>query len=108
MKSRKVLLMVGSDITPEREKEFNEWYDKTHLPMILDCPGMVKATRYQLVEPALGFPEYLTIYELANEASAKTHSESAQLQAARKDRLTRFSDTELSVRWHVYYKQVTP
>ena len=30
---------------PLREKEFNEWYDRMHLPDILETPGFVAARR---------------------------------------------------------------
>ncbi|HEX76953.1 MAG TPA: hypothetical protein G4O03_00860 [Dehalococcoidia bacterium] len=108
MESKPVLWMVGSEIVPEREQEFNEWYDRVHVPMVLECPGVMRASRYQIVEPVPGLTKYLAIYELANEATIRAVNESPQLLAAREDRIKRFGETDLSIKWRVYYKQITP
>jgi hypothetical protein len=53
--------MVFVDIAPEREVEFNLWYDRVHVPEILACPGWRKASRYLCVE---GGPKYAAVYEI--------------------------------------------
>ena len=55
------LLMVWSDIDPEFEAEFNSWYDKQHVPRLLEVPGFLSAGRYTAVK---GAPKYLALYEL--------------------------------------------
>ena len=47
-----------------REAEFNEWYDKTHLPDVLETPGYIRATRYENIEPSEGEAKYLALYEI--------------------------------------------
>ena len=47
-----------------REAEFNEWYDKTHLPDVLETPGYIRATRYENIEPSEGEAKYLALYEV--------------------------------------------
>ncbi|MEE9595484.1 MAG: DUF4286 family protein [Acidiferrobacterales bacterium] len=47
-----------------REKEFNEWYDNVHLPDILETPGVTRATRYEIGEPAEGQGKFLALYEV--------------------------------------------
>jgi hypothetical protein len=54
-------------LEPSREKEFNEWYDKVHLPDILETPGMTRATRYEIREPAAGQGKFLALYEVETE-----------------------------------------
>ena len=49
---------------PARETEFNEWYDKTHLPDVLEIPGFIRATRYENVEPSKGEAKHLALYEI--------------------------------------------
>jgi antibiotic biosynthesis monooxygenase (ABM) superfamily enzyme len=49
------------DVEPEKEKEFNDWYDKEHIPALLKVPGVIGASRYISVE---GTPKYTAIYEL--------------------------------------------
>lgn len=57
------LLAVWTDIAPEAEREFNEWYNKEHIPQLLGVPGFLSGRRYQAVE---GEPKYLALYELTD------------------------------------------
>ena len=64
----KRLLVVESNCKdPVREKEFNDWYDQTHIPDIFETPCFVKASRYQLTKPAEGKGKYLAIYEIQSD-----------------------------------------
>ncbi|MBI2328502.1 MAG: hypothetical protein HYU85_02525 [Chloroflexi bacterium] len=47
-----------------REAEFNEWYDKTHLPDVLETPGFISATRYENSNPAEGQAKFFAAYEI--------------------------------------------
>ncbi len=60
------LLMVESECKdPKREKEFNDWYDRIHIPDVLGgCPDIKSATRYVLYAPARGHGRYLAVYEI--------------------------------------------
>jgi hypothetical protein len=62
------LLVVWTDIAPEFEAEFNQWYDTEHVPQLLGVPGFLSGRRYQAVD---GKPKYLAIYELADERVLK-------------------------------------
>ena len=55
------LLMVWTDIDPEFEAEFNQWYDEEHIARLLQVPGFLSAGRYVAVK---GAPKYLAMYEL--------------------------------------------
>jgi hypothetical protein len=57
------LLAVWTDVAPEAEAEFNEWYHSEHIPERLAVPGVLAAQRYQAVE---GQPKYIALYELAD------------------------------------------
>jgi vacuolar-type H+-ATPase subunit F/Vma7 len=63
------LLAVWTDIAPEAEREFNEWYNTEHVPQLLGVPGFLSGRRYQAVE---GEPKYLALYELAIPEVLKT------------------------------------
>ena len=61
----KWLLVVGTNSADTaRETEFNEWYDKTHLPDVLETPGFTRATRYENTQPSEGKAKFLTTYEI--------------------------------------------
>ncbi|QIX28728.1 hypothetical protein ncot_10370 [Nocardioides sp. JQ2195] len=55
------VLTVRADVEPEAEVAFNEWYNTTHLPEVLECPGFVAAARYECIE---GEPQFLSVYQL--------------------------------------------
>src|SRR5262249_42498892 len=56
------LLAVWTDIAPEAEAEFNEWYNTEHIPQLVGIPGIISGRRYQAVD---GSPKYLALYDLA-------------------------------------------
>jgi hypothetical protein len=57
------LYLVHTDIPDHIVAEYNEWYDKEHLPRLVTVPGVVRARRYTAVS---GSPRYLTAYELTD------------------------------------------
>jgi hypothetical protein len=75
----KWLMVVGTNCTDAtREAEFNEWYDKIHLPDVLETPGFIRATRYENAEPAEGQAKFLALYEIETDdfdSFMKAHSE---------------------------------
>jgi hypothetical protein len=58
-----------STASPEREVQFNQWYNEVHLPELLACPGWLSASRYEAVH---GTPKYLAIYDLAGASALET------------------------------------
>ncbi len=61
----KWIVTVATNCTdPVREAEFNEWYNKTHLPDIFETPGYVRATRYENINPSEGEAKFLAVYEI--------------------------------------------
>ena len=57
------LYLVHTDIPDPIVGEYNDWYDKEHLPRLVTVPGVVRARRYTTVS---GGPRYLTAYELTD------------------------------------------
>jgi hypothetical protein len=49
---------------PEKEAEYNDWYNNIHLPDVLETPGFVRATRYENTNPAEGEAKFVAIYEI--------------------------------------------
>ena len=63
--------MVYVDIDAQHVQEFNEWYNKEHLPELLSVPGILSAARYEAVK---GGPQYLACYELRQLKNSKRHA----------------------------------
>ena len=88
----KNLLLVFTRPVEGREDEFNQWYDKRHLPDVAGLPGFVAGQRYVFDEasrnslvaaPPFG---YLAVYEVADgeleKAKAAMTAASAERRAA--------------------------
>ena len=58
------LITVWLHVPPEREEEFNAWYDLEHINQIVALPGFVSGRRYT-VEDAK--PKYLAWYDAVDE-----------------------------------------
>jgi hypothetical protein len=58
------LLAVWLHVPPEREDEFNAWYNTEHIQQITGIPGFINGRRYMALE---GVPKYLALYELHDE-----------------------------------------
>jgi hypothetical protein len=57
------LYIVHTDIPDNVAGEYNDWYDREHLPRLVTVPGVLRARRYDRVSgPG---PRYLTAYELS-------------------------------------------
>jgi len=70
---RHVLVVYTNPVEGE-EDEYNKWYDETHLPDIVDVPGVVSGTRLKL-NPVAGTGEgathqYLALYEIDGDPAA--------------------------------------
>ncbi|UCD09717.1 MAG: hypothetical protein JSU79_03475 [Dehalococcoidales bacterium] len=49
---------------PQKEAEYNDWYNTIHLPDVLETEGVVRATRYENTDPAEGDAKFVAIYEI--------------------------------------------
>ena len=58
------LITVWLHVPPEREEEFNSWYDLEHLRQVVALPGFVRARRYRVDDAPL---KYLAWYETTDE-----------------------------------------
>jgi len=60
------ILAIWTDIAPELEADFNDWYWREHFPERLSVPGFHSARRYRAIA---GAPRYLAWYELDSVAT---------------------------------------
>lgn len=63
------LLVVLTDAVPGGESELEGWYDGEHLAERMDCPGFLRARRFEAVGSG---PRYLALYDLANLEALET------------------------------------
>jgi len=65
------VLTVRVGVAPEKENEFNAWYNEDHIPALLKVGGVRSGKRYRAVE---GTPKYLAVYELDNPEVIKSEA----------------------------------
>jgi len=100
------LLTVETNCSdPLREDDFNEWYDKVHLPDILTTPGFVRAARYVNNAAGQGQAKFLAVYEIETENIERTMATFAANVDAQ-GRQGRISDILMPVGGGLY-RQVT-
>ena len=96
-----VMVVTTNCTDATRKAEFNEWYNKIHLPDILETPGFTRATRYENIEPLEGEARFLAIYDIEADdidEVMKTHDENM----VRKRAEGRFSELVVRVSRNVY------
>ena len=66
--AKATVLVFTNCADPAREKEFNEWYDNTHVPDVLETPGFVGCTRYEMIgDPGPGQGKFMAVYEVESD-----------------------------------------
>jgi hypothetical protein len=70
MSLHKHLFVVEVAVDPNVEADWNDWYDKVHLPEIVNCPGFYRAARY--LSEVDNSRHYLTIYEIEGPEALQT------------------------------------
>ena len=61
-----VKMLVYTNALPDKDDEFNTWYDTIHIPEVIKLSKAVAAQRFRLSDAQPGGPEpyrYLAIYE---------------------------------------------
>jgi len=97
----RALFLACGDVPAEHEKEFNDWYDREHIPLLSAVPGVLRARRF--FDPK-GEPRYIALYELADASVAGSSAWNVALEtewARRIDALTR--DCEWILRCYAAY-----
>ena len=88
------ILTIWTDIPADIEAEFNEWYNREHLPdLVQRTPGFLRGRRYAAIA---GAPKFLTLYDLESSAVMLSEAHVALLrQRTARDRLfvPRFQNT---------------
>jgi len=57
------VILVSMNPDPEREDEFNDWYNLEHIPHFNRLSGVITARRFRAIE---GNPRYVALYHVDN------------------------------------------
>ena len=72
--------IVLSNPVESKESEYNDWYNRQHIPDVLNVPGFVSAQRFRLADTQMSRDgnrahKYLAIYEIETDDLAGTLQE---------------------------------
>lgn len=82
MLGTKPYLVVRANLDTSVAEEFERWYRETHLPHVLDIPGIVRAYRSDW---SRGSANWTALYEFDNDESVEDAIASPQARVARQD-----------------------
>jgi heme-degrading monooxygenase HmoA len=76
MLNNKIIQIVASESTPEKEAAFNKWYTEVHVPMLFAYEGVKQASRYQRIGDDEQGAKFLAIYEFETKEAMEAFPES--------------------------------
>ena len=106
-----VSVVMCDCVVPEKEDEFNAWYDHSHVPNLTQVPGYASGARFQLFEhPILEGrgqgPKYLALYELDSIEAVPGMADPEHRNPAARAELARWEEYGLplvdNMSWNVY------
>ncbi|MGW4796606.1 hypothetical protein ACWEPC_29720 [Nonomuraea sp. NPDC004297] len=65
--AKAIMAVFSNPASPEREDEYNTWYDQVHIKDLLSLPGIGSATRYRVADAE---HRYVALYELHDSVEA--------------------------------------
>lgn len=107
MEKKKIINIVGLNMTPETEEEYLKWYDETHVPMAMESGEMKRLQRFKRIGDDDNYPQYLTIVELEDKEAFERQSKSSAQARAAADAGQRWPNRSRDLlKWWVQYEHV--
>lgn len=104
MADNRMIQIVASESTPEKEAEYDAWYTDIHIPMLFGYKGMKKVSRYRLVDENEEVSRFLTIYEFESKEAMDDFSKSPDFKAAIEDYEDKKDKVHFELRWAAAYE----
>jgi len=107
MAGYKLIQIVASQSTPEKENNFNKWYTEVHVPMFFGYKGLQKASRYQRLGDDDKSAKYLAIYEFDTKEALDGFTKSPEFAAAVEDFEKMKEKVGFTAKWAASYELLT-
>ena len=104
MPGKKIMQIVASESTPEKEEEFSKWYSDVHLPMLFGYEGVKRASRYQLMSDDSNNAKFLAVYEFDSKEDLDAFPESPAFKDAIKDFDDNHEALGFNMKWVAVYE----
>jgi len=102
----KLLMIIANQPTPEKEAEYNRWYNETHIPLLLKYRGVKKVSRYRRTSENKDCSPYLAVYEFDNKEDLAGFTKSPEFAAAIVDFNEKWKDGGFERKWSVSYELI--
>jgi len=101
-----VIHVVGvNGPAPEKDAEFNEWYDNTHVPWLMKTGTIAESIRYRITQESKDYPAYLAVYYFENPKAFEAFSNHPERLAAIKE-LDEHWPNGIGRMWWVQYQLI--
>ena len=108
MPNNKIIQIVASESTPEKEEEFNKWYTEIHVPMLVAYKGVKQASRYQRIGDDEQSAKFLAIYEFESREDMDAFPSSDAFAAAIEDFENNKEALGFRMKWAASYELIRP
>jgi Domain of unknown function (DUF4286) len=88
--SLRVMYVVHVRLPVEAEKEWNDWHNKEHIPLVLAQPGFMSARKFRTISNDRKQAEYFVLYELRNQAAYEKYVKSEDANLLRQQYLDKY------------------
>ena len=106
MPGHKIMQIVASESTPEKEEEFSKWYSDVHLPMLFDYESVKRASRYKLMGDDENNAKFLAIYEFDSKEEMDAFPDSTAFKDAIKDFDDNHEALGFNMKWVAVYELI--
>ena len=106
MDEKPVINIMGTQPHPEDDEKFNQWYNETHIPLILKFKGIKGATRYRRVGDNEDYPKYLAIDKFESIEALQAYTSSPEFAAAMAEKNETWKDRDFEIKWRVQYEPI--
>ena len=83
MPKKPTLIMNAQDCLPEKEEEFNKWYNE-HASALFEFKGLKSVARYKRIGEDENTPKYVAIYSFNNQQDYEQYMASPEREAGMK------------------------
>jgi len=105
MKDGNFINLRGLNCSAHIEKDFINWYDNIHAPMLLKSGLIRRIRRFRKVSEVQNAPSLLMIYEFKGQEQFAKYEECPELETAKQDTKQRWRNKEFESVWRIQYIQ---
>jgi uncharacterized protein (TIGR02118 family) len=80
MAKKHMINIVTTQCQPQDEARFNQWYNGTHIPMLMKYKGVKRVARYKIL--GTEGPQFIAVYHFESKQDFDSFTHSPEFKAA--------------------------